>query len=136
MNTPFSFAPNRRWLLVDDNEDMLTMLSAVLEHVTSAPIECHNAPESAWAAFTAAPEQYELVITDFQMPKMDGVELCRRLHQVAPEQKVILATGSGFFSPDAARHAGFCALLNKPFPLAELTAALELAGIGTEAVHA
>jgi len=133
MNTAFTPAENRRWLLVDDNEDMLTMLSAVLGHVTSATIECHNSPQSALAAFIAAPDQFELVITDFQMPGMDGVELCQHLHKVAPEQKVILATGSGFFSPEAAREAGFRALLNKPFPMSELHDALEAASIENEA---
>jgi two-component system cell cycle sensor histidine kinase/response regulator CckA len=133
MNTFPISDENRRWLLVDDNADMLLMLSAVLARVTSANLECHDTPQSALAALIAAPQQYELVITDFQMPEMDGVELCRRLRQVAPEQKVILATGSGYFSPQAARRAGFCALLNKPFPLAELTAALAAAGIENEA---
>ena len=136
MNTAFTPIENRRWLLVDDNEDMLAMLSALLERVTSVNIECHKTPQSALAAFRAAPAQYELVITDFQMPGMDGVQLCHRLLQIAPEQKMILATGSGYFSPEAARQAGFRALLNKPFPLSDLTAALEAAGIENETVCA
>ena len=121
-----------RWMIVDDNEDILRVMSAGLENLTRAEIECYNSPQSALAAFIRSPASYELVITDFEMPGMDGVELCRRLHAVNPEQKIVLATGSGFFTDAAARHAGFSALLNKPFPLTVLKAALAEIFLGTE----
>ena len=120
----FANLTGRRWMLVDDDEDILLMLSAALENLTSAAIERYNSPQSALAAFIQSPDSYELVITDFEMPGMDGVELCRRLHSLAPSQKVFLATGSGGFTEAAARHAGFSALLNKPFPLTGLKATL------------
>ena len=123
MNT-VSAATQSHWLLVDDNEDILRLLSAVLKNLTDAPIECFTTPHAALAAFADAPAKYELVITDFEMPGMDGVELCRQLHQISPAQKIFLATGSGFFTEAQARHAGFSALLHKPFPLAVLQAAL------------
>ena len=117
-------AGDRRWLVVDDNENILLMLSAALEGVTDATIECHNSPQSALAAFNEAPDKYELVITDYEMPGMNGVELCRQLRAVSPAQRVFLATGSGFFTQATARRAGFSALLNKPFPLSRLQQAL------------
>lgn len=120
----FTNPTGTRWMIVDDNEDILRMMSAVLENFTSAEIECYNSPQSALAAFIRSPDSYELVITDFEMPGMDGVELCRRLHTISPAQKIFLATGNGFFTEAAARHAGFSALLNKPFPLTALKAAL------------
>ena len=119
----------RRWMLVDDNAEILNILSALLPYFTDAVLECHTSPVAALAAYTEAPGGYELVITDFEMPEMDGVELCRSLHSVSPLQKVFLATGSGYFSPAAARHFGFSALLNKPFPLVALSDALDRAGL-------
>jgi CheY-like chemotaxis protein len=127
---------SRRWLLVDDNTEILMMLSALVENFTAATIECYDSPQSALAAFAAAPDSYELVITDFEMPGMDGVELCRRLRTLSPAQKVFLATGSGFFSEIAACHHGFSALLNKPFPLVVLQEKLAAAGLSDEAVRA
>ncbi|HTB84203.1 MAG TPA: response regulator [Candidatus Sulfotelmatobacter sp.] len=109
-------AGDRRWMVVDDDEDILTMMSAVLKGLTDAAVECHASPQSALAAFNEAPDTYELVITDYEMPGMDGVELCRQLRAVSPSQRVFLATGSGFFTGATARRAGFSALLNKPFP--------------------
>ncbi|HSY18358.1 MAG TPA: response regulator [Candidatus Acidoferrales bacterium] len=113
-----------RWMLVDDNENILLMLSAVLENLTGATIECYTTPSKALAAFAESPDGYELVITDFEMPGMDGVELCRLLRLVSPGQKIILATGSGYFTEAAAQHAGFSGLLDKPFALPQLKAAL------------
>jgi len=133
MHLEFSSNQTRRWMLVDDNKDILMMLSAMLEHHTAAAIECHNSPQSALAAFAAEPCAYEVVITDFEMPGMDGVELCRQLLAHSPAQKIILATGSGYFSESATQHAGFAALLNKPFPLTSLQRALEVADIETKA---
>jgi CheY-like chemotaxis protein len=123
MNT-FHASTETRWMLVDDNQEILNMLSAMLKNLTNAAVECFTTPAAALEAFQAAPGGYELVITDFEMPGMDGVELCRRLREISPEQKVFLATGSGFFTAAAARHAGFCALLTKPFPLSALKSAL------------
>ena len=130
-----SLAPTgtRRWMLVDDNADILLMLSAVLEHFTDASIECHDSPQSALAAFASAPDCYEVVFTDFEMPGMNGFELCRRLRSMVPEQKVFLATGSGHFTEAGARNAGFLALLEKPFAIEAMRKALGAAKIGTKA---
>ncbi len=120
---------SRRWMLVDDNTEILMTLSALVENFTAATIECYDSPRSALGAFAAAPGGYDLVITDFEMPGMDGAELCRQLRALSPGQKVFLATGSGFFSEVAASHHGFSALLNKPFPLLALQEKLAAAGL-------
>ena len=92
----FPATTETRWMLVDDNEDILTMMSAVLEDLTGAAIECYNAPQDALAAFAEAPEKYELVITDFEMPDMDGVALCRRLRALKPGQKYFWRRAADF----------------------------------------
>jgi CheY-like chemotaxis protein len=121
----------KRWMLVDDNEEILLMLSAMVEKLTGAPVECYDSPASALAAFAAKPEAYDLVITDFAMPGMNGVELCGQMHARTPAQKVMLVTSSGFTSATA-RAAGFCALLQKPFPVVALQEAIAGAGLKTE----
>jgi CheY-like chemotaxis protein len=76
------------------------------------------------------PEEFELVITDFEMPLMSGLELCRRLIAISPAAKILLATGSGIISEEAAGHEGFCGLLHKPFPFEALQRALADIGVG------
>lgn len=135
MNTLYAPFENRRWLLVDDNPELLAMMALSVGKLTDAEIEYHHDPLAALGAFLASPERYELVITDLEMPHMDGIKLCHRLRGIAPSQRVMLATGSGFFTEAAAQEAGFCALLHKPFRLAEMHEALENAGLA-EAVCA
>lgn len=134
MNPPFASRNEQRWMLVDDNPELLNMLSLLVRQFTNAVIECYNSPQAALSAFVAAPAGYELIITDFDMPGMNGIELCRQLRSVSAIQKVFLATGSGYFTEAAARHHGFSALLNKPFPLSSLQKALAAVGLCHESV--
>ena len=126
---------NPHWMLVDDNADVLAQMSAQMERLTGVEIDRFSSPMAALAAFADEPEKYEVVITDFKMPGMNGVELCRRLRALRPTQKIILTTGSGFFTGAAARRAGFCGQLNMPFPSSALRATLAGAGIEL-ALHA
>jgi len=134
MNNHFAPTQKSRWMLVDDNADVLSLLTALVESLTDAEVECHGSAKSALAAFAAAPGRYDLVITDYEMPGVDGVELCRQMLALAPAQKILLATGSGFFTEAVARHAGFSGLLTKPFPIETLRETLDKAGIATEAL--
>ena len=131
MNTPHTFAEKKHWMVVDDNADILSLMSMLLPTLTGAEVECFNSPQAALTAFVAAPEKYELVVTDYEMPGMDGVELCRRMRALVPAQKVFLTTGSRFFTEAAACHAGFSGLLNKPFPLALFQDMLNGSGVET-----
>lgn len=64
-------------LLADDDPTMRLLLSRMLEQgghtVTTAAAD----GEEAWESYVAAPAP--LLILDWEMPKMDGLELCRRI---------------------------------------------------------
>jgi CheY-like chemotaxis protein len=126
---PTKAALPAHWMVVDDNRELLAMMQMALEQIHDDSVECFHSPQAALAAFAAEPKKYALVITDFEMPGMDGIELCRRLHEVAGDLKVFLATGSGFFTEAAAAYAGFSGLLSKPFHLEKLRAMLSAAGV-------
>jgi CheY-like chemotaxis protein len=122
-------ASRTRWMIVDDNEDILSLMQAIAARLGEAAIECFNSPKAALAAFRAAPEKFSLVITDLEMPGMSGIELCRELHEVSPAQKILLTTGSEILTDGEAAEKGFCGLLHKPFPFASLQRALGAAGV-------
>src|SRR5271170_5994387 len=128
--TPTECASRTRWMIVDDNDEILSLMREITAQFSDTEIVCFNSPQDALAAFEAAPENFELVITDFEMPGMNGVELCRRLRAISPSAKILLATGSGMFSEEAAANEGFCGLLHKPFPFAVLQNILESLGVG------
>jgi two-component system, cell cycle sensor histidine kinase and response regulator CckA len=127
----YGFAPTNppRWMVVDDNQDLLLLMRMALEKIHAGCLDCFSSPQTALTVFARAPEKYEMVITDFEMPGMDGIELCHRMRSVARDIKIYLATGSGFFTEEAAVQAGFLGLLNKPFHLEKLCTVLADGGV-------
>jgi CheY-like chemotaxis protein len=65
-------------LLVDDEPELLELYTEVLEQMDHRVITAHNGSEALELAHSRRPD---LVVTDWQMPRMDGVELCERLVQ-------------------------------------------------------
>jgi two-component system cell cycle sensor histidine kinase/response regulator CckA len=118
-----SDAVAKRWMIVDDDPGSLALTREMLSRLGMTRLECFTSPLQA-LAFKAAPECYELVITDFQMPKMDGVELSRRMLALAPKIKILLMSGGSFVNDETAVQEGFCGFLQKPFELQTLLRAL------------
>jgi len=114
-----------RWMVVDDNQDILMLIRDIVARFSDVDIECFNSPQDALAAFEAEPEAFDFVITDLEMPGMSGIELSRRLRALSPSLRILLSTGSELLSDEEAAQKGFCGLLRKPFPLAALQNALE-----------
>ena len=119
-----------RWLVVDDDKNALDAVVQLLAAVSDAEIWSYPSPRQALDAFAAAPESFELIVTDFEMPGMNGVDLRRHVQALAPTTKVLLTTGSGRFTDESARQNGFCGLLCKPFSIATLKQ--KLSAMGTE----
>jgi two-component system cell cycle sensor histidine kinase/response regulator CckA len=131
MKTEKSTHPgDKRWMLVDDDEGALTFMRAMVSKLGVTQIECFTSGEDALAAFKAAPEAYELIITDYQMTGMDGVELSRHLFSISPNIKILLMTGSHLFNDEVAAREGFSGFLKKPFQPTALQRALEAVASG------
>ena len=81
----------------------------------------------ALAVFRAAPEQFDLVMTDYEMPHMSGEVLARELRDIRPDIPIILCTGSSAMTGENAHRLGFDALLRKPFRLDDITSVIDLA---------
>ena len=82
---------NKKILYVDDEPDMTTMLKMALERA-GFTIEIFNDPVLALKSYK--PNLYGLVILDFMMQKMDGLELYNQLKKVDPGIKVCFLTAS------------------------------------------
>lgn len=83
-----------RVLLVDDNRNGLSARKAVLEEIGYATVTTSSAEE---ALALVARANFDLVVTDFRMPGMDGRELIRRIRATHPRMRFILL--SGFVEP-------------------------------------
>src|SRR5579871_6743531 len=75
--------------LVDDDKNILESVSMLLEQ-EGYHVRSFSDPASALTALTTTPP--DLAILDIKMPRMDGLELLRRLRQGAPDLPVIFLT--------------------------------------------
>jgi CheY-like chemotaxis protein len=107
-------------MVVDDSPQVLDAVSSLLATLDRAEIYKFRSGEEALNCFALYPHEFQLVITDLGLPRMSGIELCRRMQQISPSAKVILSTGSGPASEQAAKEAGCLAVLQKPFTASEL----------------
>jgi CheY-like chemotaxis protein len=104
-------------LLVDDEAVVLKVTRAMLERLGYS-VEGHIDSAEAAAAFAAAPGHYRLLITDFAMPKLNGVELARRIWEAQPDFPAILYSGyGGRLTANEVEQMGFSELLAKPFSM-------------------
>src|SRR5947209_8195958 len=81
-----------RILVADDEHFILDLMEMVL---TSAGHTVRPVPNGEQALKALEAEQFDLVITDFSMPKMDGLVLTKEIKARWPGQTVILLTGYG-----------------------------------------
>lgn len=79
-----------RILLVDDNKLGLSARKCVLEELGHRIATASNGAE---ALDQFAREKFDLVVTDYKMPKMDGLELIGKLRKSVPELPIILISG-------------------------------------------
>ncbi|HEY2401431.1 MAG TPA: response regulator, partial [Steroidobacteraceae bacterium] len=81
-----------RILYLDDEESLVILAKRMLERMGYRVTGFKN-PDEALAAFTAAPQDFDLVLTDLSMPGMSGMEVSRQILQIRPDIPVLLATG-------------------------------------------
>jgi CheY-like chemotaxis protein len=117
--------PRPRWMIVDDNNERLSLVNDIFTRFNDVlDVHVFNSPEDAVSAFAADPDAFEFVLTDLDMPEVSDLELYRRLRAFSPALKILLSTASEIMSHEEAEQKGFCGPMSKPFPLADLRAAL------------
>jgi len=79
-----------RILLVDDNVSGSTARKTVLEELGH---KIHVASSGADALEQFSQHKFDLVVTDYKMPRMDGLELIARLRKQQPEIRIVLVSG-------------------------------------------
>jgi DNA-binding NtrC family response regulator len=83
-----------RILFVDDEEDVVFSGKKMLERLGYEVTACRDGSE-ALEIFRANPQTFDLVITDQNMPNLNGTELTRELIRVRADIPVILCSGYG-----------------------------------------
>ncbi len=117
-----------RILLVDDDVCFLYLLRFVLE---AESVKTEKATNSADAVAVLDRMDFDLIITDFNMPGMNGVELAKIAKKRFPHIPIIMITGEiGQYIKDLAGKAGISRVLYKPLNLEKLLATIRHLSVG------
>lgn len=113
-------------LLVDDHRDILRLLHSTLDTLKKKEIKITEAPSGEEALLESGRHKIDLLITDYMLPGMSGVELMHKVRARHPEVKIIFITGmTDKKKRDEMLNAGALAIFDKPVPLADFLDVVE-----------
>ena len=114
-------AGRRVILVVDDEESVRLLLSTLLER-DSYTVLLANDGQHALEVARDHRGEINAVVTDYKMPRLDGLQLARRLRAERPGIRVMIMSGR-MSNPEALQRSGF-PMLPKPFTITGFMASL------------
>lgn len=112
-------------LLVDDQRDIVRLLHSTLQTL-GHKMDIVDAPSGEEALLEASRRKVDLLVADYLLPGISGVELMRKIKVRNPEMRVIFITGMTDRKSRAEMlGAGALAIFDKPIPLADFLDAVE-----------
>jgi len=110
----------RHVMYVDDDQALVFLVQRLLRR-RGYQVSGFNDPHAAADALRAAPHDYHLLVTDYNMPGYSGVDLLQEVRGIRPDLPVALASGHVTAEIEqAALAAGARALIHKPNDVQEL----------------
>jgi DNA-binding response OmpR family regulator len=108
-------------LIVEDNPRTLKLIQAVLKDMGVGQSFTAMDGREAQVFLDGAGEMINLIICDWNMPRMSGLELLKQVRMVMPEMPFLMVTARGTIdSVIAAKKSGVSGYIVKPFSPAEL----------------
>jgi CheY-like chemotaxis protein len=80
----------KRILIVDDEANIAMVLAACATRLGRCDVDMAYSGQQALTAFQR--QAYDLVITDYRMPDMSGLELAKAMRRQAPQVRIVLMT--------------------------------------------
>lgn len=103
-----------RILYIDDEVALAVVAKRLLERAGYV-VGTGSDPVAALLQLRADPAAFDLIITDYAMPNLNGIELAREIHRLRPELPILLVTGYiDELSEAELQAAGLRTLLKKP----------------------
>ena len=116
----------RHLIYLDDDVLMLEMVERLLIK-RGFRVSVFLVAAEALAAVRATPEKFDLVVTDFNMPRESGLDIARAIRLIRPELPVVITTG--YITDELreeAREAGVRHIVHKPNSVEDLVEAIAL----------
>jgi len=112
-------------LIVDDQRDIVRLLHSSLQTL-GHELELVDAPSGEEALLVASQHKVSLLVADYLLPGISGVELMRKIKVRNPELKTIFISGyNERKARDEMLQAGGVAIFDKPIPMADFLDAVE-----------
>ncbi len=108
--------PESRFLIVDDEPDMCWAFEQILKR---QGIGCERAQSAGEALRLLEKGSFRMAFVDAKLPEMDGLELARRMRELAPEIRILMVSGYFYKNDPAIQQAitggDICGFIGKPF---------------------
>lgn len=116
-----------RIMLIDDEENVLSSLDRILRREPGLEIVTHSDPRAALA--DANRSKFDLFLSDYRMPYMDGVEFLAATKRSNPDAMRLILSGATDFTAliDAINQAEIYRFISKPIQVHELIQTLHQA---------
>jgi PAS domain S-box-containing protein len=109
-----------RLLLADDEPTLRRASSALLRRLGYEVVLAEDGAHAV-ELFAKAPKQFDLVLLDIMMPKLNGRETLREMRKIDPDVKAIYISAFGLSSEDPSAEDGVHGVIRKPFSAATLS---------------
>jgi CheY-like chemotaxis protein len=127
----------KRVLVAEDDEAIRTLMTAIL---SEAGYNVYEACDGLEATDSLKKRRYDVLLTDYHMPKMDGLELLYLAKAMWPDLPVVVATSDALLKGEATHGLlePAYAILDKPFNRSDLLDTIRSAvdGLPKPALHA
>jgi len=90
--TPAARGQGQRVMVIDDDEVVSLTVAALLERL-GYRVDCQADPKAALAVLAARPAAVDLVVTDFNMPGLSGLDVAAAVLRIRADLPVIITTG-------------------------------------------
>jgi two-component system response regulator DesR len=118
-----------RVLVVDDHEVVHWGLRLMLGEQPWVE-RCLSARNGTEAMALLTRYNPHVALVDLFVGQESGAEICERLRAESPATNVLLISGAGRISPNAARAAGAAGFISKDWPAADIAGAVRMVGLG------
>ena len=116
-------------LVVDDHEVVHWGLRLMLGEQPWVE-RCLSARNTEEALAMTTRYEPHVALVDLFVGQESGAEICERLREVVPPPNVLMISGAGRISPNAARAAGAAGFISKDWPAADIAGAVRMVGLG------
>jgi len=104
-------------LVVDDNDFIRIAVSQMLSRLG---YEVSSADSGETGLIVFLKNQFDIVLSDYEMPGMDGVTFACSVKKKSPRTRVVIMTGAGKETVFSRKSTAVDEVISKPFTLAEI----------------